>query len=145
MGRCVSQGAGKSCPIAGCDAPLQRTRGVVRDDALRERLLSLPAHVETVWLRGDEVRTQRPGAPRPASCGRAAAGHQQHLLSHARPKRRAAASGGRQQGERPRQRHQTGRKRQRTIELAGPSTGRQSQRSRRGGGGLALDSPLVLD
>ena len=33
----------------------------MRDDALRERLLSLPAHVETVWLRGDEVRTQRPG------------------------------------------------------------------------------------
>lgn len=40
---------------------MQRTRGVVRDDALRAQLTHTPAHVEMLWLRGAEVRTQRPG------------------------------------------------------------------------------------
>ena len=42
--------------MAGCAAPLQRTRDVVRDDALAAQLRQLPLGTTRVWLRGAEVR-----------------------------------------------------------------------------------------
>lgn len=62
VGRRVTSGI-KECPIVGCVAPLQRTRGVVRDEQLRNQLLALPPHISKVWLRGDELRTVPPGTP----------------------------------------------------------------------------------
>ena len=43
------------CPIVGCRAVLRR-RLLVRDTALRDRLTSVPANIQKVWLRGDELR-----------------------------------------------------------------------------------------
>ena len=40
---------GKACPIAGCSARLQRTRGVERDEALAKQIAALPQSVITVW------------------------------------------------------------------------------------------------
>ena len=61
VGRLLGHCGTKACPIAGCSARLQRTRGVLRDDWLREQLTRVPRHVETVWLRGDELRMHPPG------------------------------------------------------------------------------------
>ena len=47
------------CPIVGCAAILRR-RLLVRDTNLRDRLAGVAADVQTVWLRGDEMRTARP-------------------------------------------------------------------------------------
>ena len=60
-------GRAKVCPIVGCDAPLARSHGVQRDDALRAALAAVPAAVDVVWLRGTEVRTTAPSAAAPAS------------------------------------------------------------------------------
>ena len=50
----------KVCPMAGCSAPLARTRDVLRDEKLRAALRALPSLPEAVWVRGDEVLTQNP-------------------------------------------------------------------------------------
>ena len=47
----------KECPLATCAARLQRTRDVVRDDALCANLAQAPPGATVVWLRGDEMRT----------------------------------------------------------------------------------------
>ena len=49
-----------ACPMAGCDAPMRRTRDVVRDDALRAKLEALPDGTQTIWRRGDEIRSTQP-------------------------------------------------------------------------------------
>ena len=46
--RCV-----KACPLAGCNAKLQRPMSVIRDDALRGKLCTLPHGTEAVWIRCD--------------------------------------------------------------------------------------------
>ena len=65
-----------TCPLAGCDTALGRTRDVERDTTLRARLLSLPAGTVTVWLKGDEMSLQRApagGVVAPAGTGAAPA------------------------------------------------------------------------
>ena len=52
----------KVCPVAGCPAKLLRIGDAVRDDSLSEQLGALPAGVRVVWLRGDELRIDDPGA-----------------------------------------------------------------------------------
>ena len=59
----------KECPIAGCSAPLTRSRGVERDDALRASLAAVPAAVDVVWRRGAVVRSTAPTAAPPKVAG----------------------------------------------------------------------------
>ena len=59
----------KVCPIVGCDAPLARSHGVQRDDALRAALADVPAAVDVVWVKGDEVRTAPPPVATAAASG----------------------------------------------------------------------------
>ena len=47
----------RACPIAGCSAPLQRSRDVERDVTLAAQLRQLPPGTARVWVRGAEVRT----------------------------------------------------------------------------------------
>ena len=46
----------RACPIAGCSAPLQRSREVERDVTLAAQLRQLPPGTARVWVRGAEVR-----------------------------------------------------------------------------------------
>ena len=46
----------RACPIAGCSAPLQRSRDVERDVTLAAQLRQLPPGTARVWVRGAEVR-----------------------------------------------------------------------------------------
>ena len=62
-------GRAKVCPIVGCDAPLARSHGVKRDDALRAALADVPAAVDVVWVKGDEVRTAPPPVATAAASG----------------------------------------------------------------------------
>jgi len=55
----------KLCPIMGCEQRLQRTRDVVRDDALRMHLEKLPGQPDVVWLANGELRTTPPEARAP--------------------------------------------------------------------------------
>lgn len=56
----------KACPVMGCNAKMQRTHDVVRDDALREQLRKLPKRVEAVWIGADgAMRTMPPPPPAP--------------------------------------------------------------------------------
>ena len=134
VGRRVTQGAPKSCPIAGCEAPIQRTRGVVRDDVLRQKISALPAHVELVWLRGKEMRTQQPGVPTALNRRRNSA---RGSASHEQDHRRQSSN----KKERPRTtRLMARRKRQREVVQAEPSSGGRRRRT-----GALADNPLVLE
>ena len=50
----------KTCPIAGCMAPLARSRDVERNAVLGALLCQLPLSTTVVWLRGDAVHTKPP-------------------------------------------------------------------------------------
>ena len=50
----------KVCPVATCNARLQRTRDVERDAVSQALLEQVPAGVKVVWLRGDEIRVSNP-------------------------------------------------------------------------------------
>lgn len=56
----VGNGKRKECPLATCNALLQRSRDVERDCSLQAMLTVVPESAETVWLRGDQVRTTPP-------------------------------------------------------------------------------------
>jgi len=73
-----------ACPMAGCEAPMRRTRDVVRDDALRAKLDALPDGTQTIWRRGDEIRSTQP-EPAHASVAQ--------LQPQPQPQRRPARSG----------------------------------------------------
>jgi hypothetical protein len=60
----------KACPVAGCDARVQRTHDVVRDDGLREQLGRLSsATIDEIWLSSADggVREEEPPPPTPAA------------------------------------------------------------------------------
>ena len=56
----------RACPIAGCCAPLQRSRDVERDDTLAAQLRQLPPGTVRVWVRGAEVRAAIVATAQPA-------------------------------------------------------------------------------
>lgn len=56
----------RACPIAGCSAPLQRSRDVERDDTLATQLRQLPPGTARVWVRGAEVRAAIVATAQPA-------------------------------------------------------------------------------
>ena len=76
-----------ACPMAGCEAPMRRTRDVVRDDALRAKLEALPDGTQTVWRRGHEIRSTQP-QPAHASAPQS----QPQPQSQRRPARSSGAS-----------------------------------------------------
>ena len=56
----------RACPIAGCSAPLQRSRDVERDVTLAAQLRQLPPGTARVWVRGAEVRAAIVATAQPA-------------------------------------------------------------------------------
>ena len=55
----------QTCPIAGCQVLLRRTRDVIRDETLAKQLREVPPHVMEVWWRNGELRlTAMPKPPR---------------------------------------------------------------------------------
>ena len=56
----------RACPIAGCFAPLQRSRDVERVDTLAAQLRQLPPGTARVWVRGAEVRAAIVATAQPA-------------------------------------------------------------------------------
>ena len=56
-----------TCPIAGCNSTLRRRHDVWQDTRLQLLLSDVPAHVEHVWLRGNEIRLNRWHGAGPAS------------------------------------------------------------------------------
>jgi len=56
---CGRRGA-KACPVAGCDAKYGRRHALCRDTELKARLATVPPSVTSVWLRGSELRIEKP-------------------------------------------------------------------------------------
>ena len=52
----------RACPLSGCASGTVSSREVVRDAALRAKLLALPKGTRTVWRRGDELCVTAPPA-----------------------------------------------------------------------------------
>ena len=50
------------CPITGCPEVLRRTSDIICDEKLAAKLGGVPSHVAAVWVLGDELRLDPPGA-----------------------------------------------------------------------------------
>ena len=71
---CVARSQIKACPVAGCKQILRRRDAIVRDDAIRQALASLPESAQACWLRGTEVRLEAPSIMTSSSQSRTATG-----------------------------------------------------------------------
>ena len=116
-------GRNGTCPIVGCDAPLQRTRGVIQDDALKSTLDALAPDVWAIWLRGNEVCAQDPNT---------SALSKPHASPYSPPSRRAQHVEVISVGERTKRHRRSesdcrpGRRRQRTSQRNGETGSSES-------------------